>query len=385
VPYLLIGILGAEKTMLGMTKGMFPNTFTSDPHWIGAVPPWLSGLVVCLVVLAYVFAGGSRSAAWANTFQTLVFMGMGVLAFVLISSKLGGLQAAIQQANPEHLVRTPSTITIGSGESSFTRQVGVPPLMFLSYMFIPLSVGMFPHIFQHWLTARDAKSFKLTVIMHPICIMIVWVPCVLLGVWATGTAAGMPPLTDDKVGAVLSIMVAHLIHSPVIIGLVTAGILAAVMSSLDSQFLCLGSIFTNDIVLHRAKPGTYNDQQTIAIARSFVVAVVALTYGLSLIAPKNIFDLAIWSFSGFAALTPVVFAALYWKRATKAGAYASIAAASLTWLWFFHLSGYGGEYAVGGQVMPVALCFAAAALAMLVVSLLTKPPHPDTVRKFFPN
>ena len=63
VPYLLIGILGAEKTMLGMTKGMFPQTFNADPDWIGAVPPWLSGFVVCAVVLAYVFAGGSRSAA----------------------------------------------------------------------------------------------------------------------------------------------------------------------------------------------------------------------------------------------------------------------------------------------------------------------------------
>lgn len=385
VPYLLIGILGAEKTMLGMTKGMFPQTFNADPDWIGAVPPWLSGFVVCAVVLAYVFAGGSRSAAWANTFQTLVFMCMGILAFVLISNKLGGLHAAIQQANPEHLVRTPSSITLGSGEHGFVRQVGVPPLMFLSYMFIPMSVGMFPHIFQHWLTARDAKSFKLTVIMHPVCIMIVWVPCVLIGVWATGSAAGMPPLTDDKVGAVLSIMVAKLIHSPVIIGLVTAGILAAVMSSLDSQFLCLGSMFTNDIVLHRAEPGRYDDRQIISIARCFVVGVVALTYVLSLLAPKNIFDLAIWSFSGFAALTPLVLSALYWKRATKAGAYASIAAAMLTWLWFFHLSGYGGEYAVGGRVMPVALCFAAGAIAMFVVSLLTPAPHPDTIRRFFPK
>jgi solute:Na+ symporter, SSS family len=44
---------------------------------------------------------------------------------------------------------------------------------------------MFPHVFQHWLTARSAKTFRLTVVAHPLCIIIVWLPCVLLGVWAT--------------------------------------------------------------------------------------------------------------------------------------------------------------------------------------------------------
>ena len=43
---------------------------------------------------------------------------------------------------------------------------------FLTYCFVPLSVGMFPHLFQHWLTAKSAKSFKLTVVAHPVFIMI---------------------------------------------------------------------------------------------------------------------------------------------------------------------------------------------------------------------
>ena len=57
-------------------------------------------------------------------------------------------------------------------------ELGIPPLMFLSYMLIPLSVGMFPHLFQHWLTAKSAKTFRLTLVAHPLFIMIVWVPCV---------------------------------------------------------------------------------------------------------------------------------------------------------------------------------------------------------------
>ncbi len=372
VPYLLIGVIGASKTMMGLTgpkgpnPGMFPELFGATN---GAIPPWLTGAVICLVVLCYIFAGGSRAAAWANTFQTLVFMAMGVLAFTLISNRLGGLGEAIANADPGHLVRTPA------GEA------GVSKVTFLTYMFIPLSVGMFPHLFQHWLTARSAKTFRLTVIAHPLCIAIVWVPCVLIGVWATG----VPALEGATPGAVLAKMVGVLVQDPVIVGLVTAGVLAAIMSSLDSQFLCLGTIFTNDIVLHRARR-EYSDKAILLMARGFVVAIVALTYILSLVLfEQNVFDLAVWSFSGFAALTPLVLAALYWRRATKVGAYLSVIATAITWFVLFKRSGFGGELTVFGGVMPVAVCWVAGALGMVIGSLATRPPDAAVVARFFPQ
>jgi SSS family solute:Na+ symporter len=377
IPYLLIGVIGAAKTIGGVTgpkktpkgmiEGTFPDLFESTG---GAIPPWLTGAVICIVVLCYIFAGGSRAAAWANTFQTLVFMTMGVLAFILISNKLGGLGAAIEQAKEGHLVRTVSS----------EGKVGVPPIMFATYMFIPLSVGMFPHLFQHWLTAKSAKAFKLTVIAHPICIMIVWVPCVLIGLWATG----LKPLEGAAPAAVLAKMVGILVKDPVIVGLVTAGILAAIMSSLDSQFLCLGTIFTNDIVLHNTKK-KYTDKQILLMARGFVLVIVVITYVLAMVLiNQNVFDLAVWCFSGFAALTPLVIAALYWRRATKEGAIASVTATTVVWFYFFAKSGFGGEYVILGGVMPVAICWLTGAVAMVAVSLATKSPSKETVDKFFP-
>jgi len=177
-----------------------------------------------------------------------------------------------------------------------------------------------------------------------------------------------------------------LVGDPILTGLLTAGVLAAIMSSLDSQFLCLGTIFTNDIVLHRVGPKKYSDKQVISIARIFIVVIVALTYALAMLAKDaNVFDLAIWCFSGFSALFPVVFAALYWKRATKQGVIASILAASATWVYFFHLSGYGGEYFVGPGIVPAAICFLVASVALVVVSLMTEPPSKETLKKFFPK
>ena len=62
VPYLLIGIIGAGKTIEPVTAGAFPEIFInpSSPAWLGGIPPWLTGLVVSIVVLSYVFMGGSR-------------------------------------------------------------------------------------------------------------------------------------------------------------------------------------------------------------------------------------------------------------------------------------------------------------------------------------
>jgi len=209
--------------------------------------------------------------------------------------------------------------------------------------------------------------------------MIVWVPCVLIGIWASGLLPwGMPP------AAVLSNVLKTLIGNPILTGMLTAGVLAAIMSSLDSQFLCLGTIFTNDVVLHNSKKD-YTDKQILFMARGFVVAVVALTYVLALLLQnQNVFDLAVWCFSGFAALTPLVLAALYWKRATAVGAYASVIVVAVSWFIFFAMSGFGGEFTVLGGVMPVAICWGAGAFAMIAGSLATTPPDRETVEKFFP-
>ncbi len=446
VPYLLISVLAAGSFVRALTAGAFPETFLNPgTPFLGGVPIWLTGLVISVVVLIYVFMGGSRGTIWANTFQTLVFMVMGVLAFVLIASALGGPANAAKgaleidadgraimthryDAKKKEFVERPTPWVVGQArltdaqkadiaengnlrphlsrtvvhvdydyahpvrkkpkteeplQVKFDREHGIPWLMFLTYMFIPFSVGMFPHLFQNWLTAKSAKTFRLTVVAHPIFIMIVWVPCVLIGVWASGVLAPM-----ENVNATLGLMVKMTTGSPLVAGLLGAGVLAAIMSSLDSQFLCLGTIFTNDIVLHRSEKGRFTDAQIVRMARGFIVAIVVLTYILAMIADAykmNVFDLAVWCFSGFGSLFPLVFCSLYWRRTSKEGAFASVISAMTVWFIFFAVSGFGGEYTVWGGVMPAALCFAASLTAIVVVSLATPPPSDATLDKFFPK
>lgn len=372
IPYLLTGLLGAGSVVQALTQGAMPETF---PATNGAVPPSVSGLVISIVVLLYVFFGGMRGAAWANTAQTIVFMVTGLIAFYLISSKLGGSAAASQavlELHPEKLMR----------EGRITQ------LEFFSYGLIPLSVGMFPHLFQHWLTARSANTFKLTVVAHPLFIAILWVPCVLIGVWATAAvmADGSPVVpVQSPPNMILPLMVGKL-TTPIVAGVLGAGILAAIMSSLDSQFLSISSIFANDIVSHYMNRDSLDDRTLVNLGRGFVILVVAVTYLFSLAEPRAVFTLGVWCFSGFSALFPLVFAAVYWKRATRAGAIASIAVTAVAWLALFRESGYGAQrdYLFLGA-MPVAAIFVCSLTALVVVSLMTEPPSRKTVQMFFPD
>ena len=389
IPYLLIGVISSGVVIQSMTGGAFPELFpTSNPGTNGGVPPWIGSLVICCIVLTYVFFGGMRSTAWANAFQTIVFMVLGIVAFYVIAMKLGG-----QPSFLENLRLCSDAVS----HDKVTR-IDMSKTKFLTYLLIPLSVGMFPHLFQHWLTAKSASSFKLPIVAHPVFIMIVWVPCVLIGIWATTSLVpGKPPLprisgTDIvNANAVLPFLVKTQ-TSAVLGGFLTAGILAAIMSSLDSQFLCLGTIFTGDIVGHYVGNDRLTDRKKIWMARGFITAIVAVTYGLSLLPQRSVFGMGVWCFSGFASLFPLVLAAVYWKRLTAAGAYASILTMIVTWLFLFRQSGFGQDRAftvdipVGGvtyETMPVLTIFLASAVALVAVSLVTRPPNEQTLARFF--
>ncbi len=390
IPYLLVGIIGGGAVLEQVSRGAFRSLgWFADQQF--ALPARWGSLLVCAVVLVYVFLGGMRGTAWANAFQTTVFMTLGIITFVVIAQGVGGQEgfwASVQAATEKVLQEHPELLS----------RERIPKPIYASFLLIPLSVGMFPHIFQHWLTARRASAFRLPIVMHPIFIMVVWAPCVMIGVWATTSAAGLPPQVHEN--QVLAQMVAR--FAPAwLSGLLTAGILAAIMSSLDSQFLALGTMFTNDIVLYYFGPQRFSERQKVWLARAFVALVVAVSYALSLFPHRAVFDMGLWCFSGFTALVPLVLAALYWRGLSRAGAWASLLSTVLCWSVLFWRSHWGANklYAFPEPWMyesswgwlvrwipplhPVVSITAASTVALVVVSLLTRPVRPQVLQQFF--
>lgn len=442
MPYIIIGILGAGNMITVATAGAFPTWFPdADPvlKVSGGVPFWLGTLLSTGVVWLYVWLGGARATAWANALQTIIFLIVGVVTFWFIAEKLGGAESAtrmVQDYNPSKLTRTvtpeheatyakrmsewqawkastqPATSPAAAASvpalqsSKPATQVAAQPLRphkpkemteleFLSYGFIPLSVAMFPHLFQLWLTARSARAFRLTVTLHPLLIMVIWAPCIAIGIWATSAVVdGRPviPFTNETPGAnanaVIGLMVRAL-GDPIIGGLLAAGVLAAILGGMDAQFLSIGSMFTHDIVDHYARRDTMTDSQKLLTGRVFVILIVLASWLITLpLRSVPIFTLAVWCFSGFSALFPLVFAALYWKRLTKWGAYASIIAGIGSGVAFYVYNGrhHGFASRVEPEIwglVPAAPMVVFAAIALVVVSLLTQPPRRETIDRFF--
>jgi Na+/proline symporter len=191
VPYIIIGVMGGGETLEGVSNGF--------------VPYWLGGLIVALVVMSYVFFGGMRGTAWVNTMQTIMFLVFGSIAFIVVARGMGGLEATVSRLAETHDAATNVAATLPAdavatplnsprlSDGALLTRDRIPFWYFVSYALIPLSAIMFPHIAIFCLTAKKLASFKKTVILYPICIMVIWLPAVFLG----AIASGQPAIVKD--------------------------------------------------------------------------------------------------------------------------------------------------------------------------------------------
>jgi len=162
------------------------------------------------------------------------------------------------------------------------------------------------------------SAFRRTVILYPLAIMAIWLPCVFLG----ALGAKLVPGLERPDGVLLRLLG---LYAPAwLAGLLGAGIISAVMGSDCHQVLALSTMFTKDVFEHYGGRQRYGERGSVYFARAFILAVTVVAYLVALEAHENIFEIAVrFAFSGFAAMAPVMVAALFWKRSTKWGALAA--------------------------------------------------------------
>ena len=407
VPYIIISVMGGGTVLRAITGG--------------AIPYEIGGAIVSAVVTAYVFLGGMRGTAWVNALQTSLFLLFGTIAAVVIGGGMGGFREAM-----EALVASPATSPLLTRER-------VSPLYFFSYTFIPLSSIAFPHICIFCLTARNVTYFRKTIVLYPICMLFIWLPSVFLGVVANHAtavpaiqtklearaqlAAPNASLTPDdrarlRAAASGDDVILRLVegYAPLwLASLLGAAVMAAVMAS-DSQILALSTMFTEDIFAFYQGTARFGHGMQVMTGRIFVVLVTAVSYLIALRIPQSIFDVATqYAFAGYAALVPLLVAALFWKDSTRWGALATtlwtaaavVAVAviqnsipppppgSEITVWSLgDLSivtrGATGTFVMG--LLPVVPMTLISGMLMIVVSLATKDfalPSEPTLRRYF--
>ena len=148
----------------------------------------------------------------------------------------------------------------------------------------------------------------------------------------------------------------------------------------DSQILALSTMFTEDVFTFYGGTARFGENVQVQTGRIFVVVLTLIAYLIALRAPQGIFDIAVqFAFSGYAALSPLLFAALFWRRSTKWGALAVTLWVAFAVIYTWRVPGALAWYGLL-PVVPMTLISCA---LMAVVSLMTPPPSTQTIRRYF--
>ena len=313
--------------------------------------------IAAAIIVAYTFMGGFSAVCWTDFFQGLLMLGALLIAPIFALGLINGGQGqmtieSLNAANPDYWNFFPDWQTVVSG--------------------LAWGLGYFgmPHIIIRFMSVRSDKDLKKSA-----RIGISWNVLIILFSVAAGCIGHlyMGQLDDSST---VFIQMVRAIFPAVISGILLSAILAASMSTADSQLLCASSAFASDVYKPVIRKNQTTDKEMFWAGR-YVVLIIAVIAVLIASDPnsKSIMGLVenAWGIFG-AAFGPAILLSLFWKRFTFKGAVAGILAGAvvdIVWLAFIGLGVY--------EILPG---FIAGLIAAVVVTLIDKEPDAEVQALF---
>jgi sodium/proline symporter len=346
-------------TSSGLVAGgkLFTSVFDISYH--GAL------LLGVISILIYTFIGGFLAVSWTDLIQGLLMVAVLVVVPLLAILSLGGwepMQAAMQQQNPARL-------------SLWSNQQGEPLGVMAIISLLGWGLGYFgqPHILARFAAVRSPA-----VAVQARRIATGWTALGLGGALLVGfSAAGYLPdvLPGSESEKVFIYMVQNMLP-PTLAAICLAAILAAIMSTADSQLLVSASVLIQDFYqsLLRRDAGQH---ELVWAGRGAVVAITVIATCLAWEPGRKVLDLVAYAWAGFgAAFGPVLLFSLYWRRMTRWAAIGGLLSGGITVVWWKALQ--GGIFDLY-EIVPGVL------IASLVIVLITlaSPPPPARVTTLY--
>lgn len=315
---------------------------------------------VCVV--SYTLFGGFLAVSWTDLVQGLLMAA--ALVIVPIASLDVGLfelTDSLATKNPELL----DMFTKVSGES-----MGAIAIISL----VAWGLGYFgqPHILARFNASRSNKD--LTTARR---IAVTWTTISMAGAMLVGLVgllyvdANLAGKLEDS--ETIFMLLVNAVFHPIVAGILLAAILAAVMSTADSQLLVSSSALAEDFYKQLLRPNA-TATETVMVGRVGVVVLSLIALALAFNPESTVLGLVSYAWAGFgAAFGPALILALYWKRMNAHGALAGIIVGGVTVVVWKQLT--GGLF----DVFEIVPGFVFACVAIVVVSLLTKPPGEEVI------
>ncbi|MCA1788904.1 MAG: sodium/solute symporter, partial [Thioalkalivibrio sp.] len=229
-----------------------------------------------------------------------------------------------------------------------------------------------PHILARFMALRSERD-----VPRATLIGMSWMVLALIGAVATGYL-GIAYFADTPIadGETVLIELIRALFNPWVAGVLMAAILAAIMSTIDSQLIVSASAITNDFYrgMVRSDAGA---TELVWISRVAVIGVSLIALLLAMDPDAGVLDLVSYAWGGFgAAFGPVIILSLYWSRMNRNGALGGMVVGALTVIVWKELS--GGVFDVY-ELLPG---FLLATVAIVVVSQLTGRPSVEVEKQF---
>lgn len=332
------------------------------------------------VILVYTFMGGFLAVCVTDFIQGSLML-VALLTVPLLAWRLLGAGGTTEVLNASFEGGAAAFLSMTSDANGRYRLVDI-----ISQLAWGLGYCGMPHILVRFMAVRDEKELKKSK-----GIAILWVALSLGFACVIGVIgrAYLHPvlLTDGAQEKVFIEMIIKLftqdMRLPIIAGLFLCGILAAIMSTADSQLLVSASSVAEDIVRGVIKRDA-DDKTVLRISRITVVVIAVLAYVIALNPNSSIMGLVSNAWAGLgSAFGPIVLLSLFWKRTNFQGAVAGILSGALTVIVWDYIPLMGGQ--TPGTVTglySLLVGFAVSALMIVAVSLLTPAPDESILREF---
>lgn len=316
--------------------------------------------------IVYTFIGGFLAVSWTDTIQATLMIFALILTPIMVYLALGGadeMNAAIQ------------SVAQNTGKEYGSLIAGTTLMGIISTAAWGLGYFGQPHILARFMAAESVKS--LTSARR---IGMTWMILCLAGACAVGYFGiayfgGHPQQEGTMSGNNERIFIAltTLLFNPWIAGVILSAILAAVMSTLSCQLLVCSSAITEDFYKGFLRPNAPQNE-LVWIGRIMVLAVAVVAIVIASNPDSKVLSLVSYAWAGFgAAFGPVVIFSVFWKRMTAAGALAGMIVGAVTVV---------AWKASGSSLYEIVPGFIACAIAIIVVSLLSKAPAKEIADRF---
>lgn len=343
---------------------------------------YLPAMVVsAIVIVCYTTLGGFLAASTTDFVQSIIMSVALIVVLTFGISSAGGFDAVISNAKelPGYLSLN-AMYDAGTGEAT-------------DYGFITIvstlawGLGYFgmPHVLLRFMAIEEKEKLTLSRRIATVWVVISLAVATFIGVVGYGmTKAGAFDYLEGSSAETVIVVIAKLISqigpiAAVIAGLILAGILAATMSTADSQLLAASSSVAQNI-LNECLGIKLSEKASMIVARLAVIGITVLAVFIASNPDSSVFEIVSFAWAGFGAtFGPIVLCALFWKRSNKQGAMAGLLVGAVTiFVWKYVIRPMGGAFNIY-ELLPA---FILALAVNVVVSLVTAAPPREVEEKF---